>query len=172
MAMYVYEMEFFPGETGEIVVVPCDEVFGGATSGDDLADAVECAADWLRVTLEGYLMQGRSVPRGSFGHEPKQPGGRIIAVAVEASLDLIPAVTAAKAAKLLEVSTARVAQMCSAQLLESWKDGGQRMVTMASINARLEEQPKAGRPKTLSPVAARKAQRSEGGQTLPEVIAV
>ena len=147
MAMYVYEMEFFPIASGGFVVYPCDEALGGATSGDDFADAVEYAADWLRMTLEGYLMRGDSVPKAEFGHIPQQPGGRIVVLAVEASLDLIPAVTAAEAARMLGVSTARVAQMCSARRLESWKEGSRRMVTLDSINARLAECPQAGRPR-------------------------
>lgn len=148
MAMYVYEMEFFPVETGAIVVVPCDEAFGGATSGDDFADAVESAADWLRMTIEDYLMRDKPLPKAEFGHAPQEPNGRIIVLAVEASLDNIPAVTAAEAAHILGVSSARVAQMCASNLLESWKTGSRRMVTLDSINARLAERPKAGRPKT------------------------
>ena len=147
MAMYVYEMEFFPVETGAIVVVPCDETFGGATSGDDFADAVEYAADWLRMTIEDYLMRNKPLPKATFGHTPQEPNGRVIVLAVEASLDNIPAVTAAEAAHILGVSSARVAQMCAANLLLSWKAGSRRMVTLDSINARLAERPKAGRPK-------------------------
>lgn len=148
MAMYVYEMEFSPVASGGFVVFPCDESMGGATSGDDFAEAVAYAADWLRMTLEGYLMRGEPVPKAGFGHTPQQPGNRIVVLAVEASLDRIPAVTAAEAARILDVSTARVAQMCATQRLESWKEGSRRMVTLDSVNARLAEHPKAGRPKS------------------------
>lgn len=147
MAMYVYEMELFPDVSGSVVAYPCDELLEGSTSGDDFADAVEYAADWLRMTLEGYLMRNEQVPKAEFGHAPQHPGGRIVVFAVEASLECIPAVTAAEAARILGVSTARVAQMCAAQRLESWKEGSGRMVTLDSIHARLEEQPKAGRPR-------------------------
>lgn len=59
----------------------------------------------------------------------------------------IPAMTAADAARALGVSTARVAQLVSAGLLDSWRDGTRRMVSRASVEARLEDAPKAGRPK-------------------------
>lgn len=147
MAIYVYEMEFFPVETGAIVVVPCDEAFGGATSGDDFADAVESAADWLRMTIEDYLIRDKPLPEASFGHKPQEPNGRVIILAIEASLDNIPAVTAAEATHILGVSSARVAQMCAANLLRSWKEGSRRMITLDSINARLAERPQAGRPR-------------------------
>ena len=48
---------------------------------------------------------------------------------------------------MLGVSSARVAQMCESGKLTSWKDGTRRMVMRSSIEARLEEQPKAGRPR-------------------------
>ena len=60
---------------------------------------------------------------------------------------LTDAVTAADAARMLKVSSARVAQMCLNGKLTSWKEGTKRMVLRSSIEARLEECPKAGRPR-------------------------
>lgn len=69
----------------------------------------------------------------------------MITVAVDASLDQIPAMTAAEAARTLGVSTARVAQLCKAELLESWKAGGTRMVSVDSVESRFADRRAADR---------------------------
>ena len=55
--------------------------------------------------------------------------------------------TAHDAAGLLGVSMARVTQLCKAGRLDSWKVGRTRMVSLESIEARLAEERRAGRPK-------------------------
>lgn len=150
--MYVNEFEFFESD-GYITAVP----FGmeGGTFGDDLKDAVECAADWLTETVNTALMKGEDPGTGSVGNAPLH-GGTVIAVAVDCDLSRVDAVTAAEAARMLGVSSARVAQMCEAGKLESWKDGSRRMVARASVEARMADAPSAGRPrkKTAINVAA------------------
>lgn len=142
--VYIWEFEFFE-EDGGYCAVPCGDFGYGATCGDDLEEAVEYAADFLKMAVEDMLMKGEKPPAMRFGHDPEH-GGRIIAVAVECSLDDIPAMTASEAARELGVSTARVAQLVKAGLLESWKEGNNRMVSVASVEARKAEAPKAGRP--------------------------
>ena len=73
--------------------------------------------------------------------------GRILLVAVEASLDTVPAVTASEAAELLGVSRARVSQMLKSGLLMGFRKGRDSFITRYSVDARLREKPKAGRPK-------------------------
>ena len=118
----------------------------GATEGYGLKDAVEMAADWLKVTALDYLMRGEEWPDLPLGTEPTR-GGRMVTLAVDASLDQVPAVTAAEAARMLGVSAARVAQLVKAGALDSWKAGGTRMVSCESVECRLAEGHKAGRPK-------------------------
>lgn len=48
-------------------------------------------------------------------------------------------------ARALGVSTARVAQLVSAGLLDSWKEGARRTVSKASVEARIEDSPKRPR---------------------------
>lgn len=55
--------------------------------------------------------------------------------------------TAAEAARALGVSSARVAQLINSGLLDSWKDGTKRMVSKASVDARIEYAPRSGRPR-------------------------
>lgn len=101
--------------------------------------------------FEFFDSDGIELPVPDFGHEPRH-GGKIIAVAVSRELADIPAVTTADAARMLGVSSARVSQLINAGLLDSWKDGTKRMVSKASIEARLADAPKAGRPKEV-PIA-------------------
>lgn len=142
--VYIWEFEFFE-EDGGFCAIPCGDFGYGATCGDDLEEAVEYAADFLKMAVEDHLIHGKALPAIDFGHEPEH-GGRIIAVAVECGLDDVPAMTAAEAARELGVSTARVAQLVRAGLLESWKDGSNRMVSVASVEARKAESPGPGRP--------------------------
>lgn len=72
--------------------------------------------------VDDHLIGGDDLSAPDFGHEP-QHGGKIIAVAVSRELNDIPAVTAANAARMLGVSSARVSQLINAELLDSWKDG-------------------------------------------------
>ena len=133
---YVCEFEFFDDGEGAIAAL-CLNGWEGATFGDDLCDAGESAADWLACMVDDCLMNGRDLPPMVFGHEPTH-GGRVIAVAVSRELSDIAAMTAADAARALGVSDARVMQLVEAGLLDSWKDGGIRMVSKASVEARLE----------------------------------
>ena len=146
MTVYVYEFEFFESN-GYVDAVPCDDL-GEGTFGEDLEDALESAADWLKCVIDTANIQGTELPHPVFGHEPVR-GGKVIALALVRELGDIPAMTAAEAAKELGVSTARVAQLCAAGLLVSWKDGSRRMVTRDSVEARKAEKPTAGRPRTL-----------------------
>lgn len=141
--LVINEFEFFEDE-GIICAFPFDRE--GATCGTDLDDAVAMAADWLYETVKYEAICGDKAPKATFGHEP-QHGGKVVAIAVDFDLSRVDAVTAADAARILGVSTARVAQMCDSGKLVSWRDGSKRLILRDSINARLAEAPKAGRPK-------------------------
>jgi excisionase family DNA binding protein len=143
--MYICEFEF--EQAGDFIL--CWPFFPGrvdCTQGKDFDDAIEMAADWLKTIVLDYLMNGEEVPNLPRGNEPKHGGG-IITVAVDASLAEIPAVTAQEAAGLLGVSSARINQLVKAGYLDSWKVGRTRMVSIESIQARLADERKAGRPK-------------------------
>ena len=141
--MYVYEFEVFESE-GYLIVCPFD--MEGATQGKDMQKAVEMAADWLRTDIQYRLMYKEPLPQPTFGNVPKE-GGTVLAVAIEAGLDMIRRVSASEAARLLNVSPARVNHMIRDGLLASYKDGYTVWVTMDSIEARLKDPRKAGRPK-------------------------
>lgn len=136
--IYIWEFEFVQSESEKCVLAfPCSPM-GGGTFGDDLVDAVEMAADYLACMVDEHLMNGTELPPMEFGHKSEHDG-RIIAVAVARSIEDIPAITAADAAKALGVSRARVTQLCNAGMLDSWMSGSNRMVSKTSVDARIEE---------------------------------
>ena len=141
--MVIREFEFVPDEEGGYVALPFG--MGGGTEGETLEEAVGMAADWLRLMALDALVHGRELSGGGVGHAPRE-GGTVVAVAVPVELSDAPAMTAAEAARALGVSTARVAQMCASGQLASWKVGRTRMVAVESVEERLAEAPRAGRP--------------------------
>lgn len=140
----VYEFELFE-EDGSVCAFPFD--LEGGTCGRDWKEAAEMAADWLKGELEHALMAGRTPPEATFGHLPEHEGGRVAIVAVEADLRDVKAVSGARAADMLGVSRPRVSQMVASGLLEGWREGRDLRVTLDSIEERLAEAPKAGRPR-------------------------
>lgn len=140
--LHVYEFEIFE-DGGLFVALPFD--FDGGTQGNTFADACEMAADWLQVECEHRAMHEETFPKQTFGNEPKN-GGKVVIVAVNADKDTVRKVKASRAAELLGVTKGRVSQMVKANQLEAFKDGGTVWVTLDSIETRLAERPKAGRP--------------------------
>ena len=135
--VFIWEFEFFEEDNG-FCAIPCGDFGYGATCGDDLVDAVESAVDFLSIAVDDHLINGVVLPPMEFGHKPEHDG-RIIAVAVDRSIEDIPAMTAAEAARKLGVSRARITQLCNAGVLESWMSGSNRMVSKGSVDAQIEK---------------------------------
>ena len=141
--VHVYEFEVVMGEKC-LMAFPYD--MEGATQGKDMAELAEMAVDWLRLDIEMRDMHDEGFPTPTFGNKPRY-GGTNMLVAVDAGKHTMPKVNSARAAELLGVTPARVSQMMKAALLDGYREGGTLWVTMYSIEARLKERPKAGRPK-------------------------
>lgn len=139
----IQEFEVYPDPEGGYAVEPCG--LAGATEGDTYEEAVEMAVDWLRVHALAALERGSEFKGNGLGHTPCH-SGMVVTVATNVELSDIPAVTAAEAADMLGVSTARVAQLCRDGSLNSWKVGSTRMVSRDSIEYRLVAKSEAGRP--------------------------
>ena len=135
---HVYEFEVFLDE-GRYSVLPFELECGG-TSGATFREACEMAVDWLKTVVEHHAMHDIPFPEPTYG-------GRIITVAIDAGLETIPRMTAAEAARALGVSPSRVSHMIRDGLLESFKYGHNTWVTGYSVEARLRERPRPGRPK-------------------------
>lgn len=139
---YVTEFEFCKEEDGSV----CADPLGYCTEqawGDDLEDALEAAHEALSRTVDESLINGTRLPQWEIGHEARR-GGQVIAVAVTRELSGIPAICAADAADVLGISRSRVGQLCRRGMLESWKEGRSRMVSLRSIHERLLSQRAAG----------------------------
>ena len=147
----VYVCDFELLDRGErVVVIPIG--IDGVTEGYDYIDAIRMSADWLRETALDFLMRGEAWPELPLGTEAKS-GGRMVTIAIEVGLDEVPSITASEAASRLGVSTARVAQLCKAGLLDSWKIGRTRMVSLESVETRASEKTRPGRRRKETAVA-------------------
>lgn len=141
---FATEFELFEDE-GLVIALP----FGmpGGTEGRDFNDALLMAADWLKCEIETQLMGYEAGLESSFGNKPRHEGGRVVVIGVETSLEAIDTVTASEAAEALGVSRPRVSQMLKCGKLVGYTKGHATYVTQESLDARLAEKPKAGRPK-------------------------
>lgn len=144
--LHVYEFEVFESE-GWFLALPFD--MDGGTQGATFAEACEMAADWLKTMGEHWAMAGEDAPEATFGNEPEH-GGKTVIVAVDAGIDTVKAVSASEAADMLGVSRPRVSQMIKANQLVGFRKGRDTLVTLDSVNARLSDKPKSGRPKTTA----------------------
>lgn len=144
--LHVYEFEVFDSENMKLAF-PYD--LEGGTQGVDFNEVCEMAADWLQLTMEHMAMNDIPFPKATFGNQPRH-GGQNIVVAVNAGKESVPKITAAEAARRLGVTRGRVSQMIKSGLLETFELNGRTWVTEYSVNARLSERPKAGRPKKLA----------------------
>ena len=142
--LHVYEFEVFDGDDGMLLAFPYD--MEGGTQGEDFKEVCEMAADWLQAEMEHRAMHGLDFPEATFGNEPKN-GGRNIIVAVSADVGTVAKVLPSEAARILGVTPGRVTQMVAAGQLEAFEDAGRTWVTVASVEARIAEAPKAGRPR-------------------------
>ncbi|WP_172135431.1 DNA-binding protein [Adlercreutzia sp. ZJ473] len=141
--LHVYEFEVFEGER-LLIAAPYD--MEGGTQGADFKEVCEMAADWLQIEMEHRAMHGLPFPEATFDNEPRH-GGRNIVVAVNAGKETVMRVTAAEAARRLRVTRGRVSQMITAGLLETFELDGRTWVTEHSVEARLADQPRPGRPR-------------------------
>ncbi len=141
--LHVYEFELFEDD-GMLLAFPYD--MEGGTQGADMREACEMAADWLQAEMEYRAIHGEPIPEATFGNEPRHGGSNVV-VAVRAGLDTVPRMLPSEAARALGVTPGRITQMMDSGALECFDDGGRRWVTRHSVEARLEERPKAGRPR-------------------------
>lgn len=145
---YTYEFEMWRGE-GQWCIAPFG--FDGATQGEDVSDACESAADWLRETILDCMMDGRALPAPKFNNRLQHDGVRVV-VSVDVSLDQVARMSAAEAARELGLSRPRITAMVNSGKLDGWREGRNLWVTRASVEARKAEAPKAGRPKRVAAI--------------------
>lgn len=144
MKRHICEFEIFESE-GMWCALPIG--LDGGTCADTRQGAIEAAVEWLEVLAEDAAIWGKELPLPVFGSPLEHCGERVV-VTIHAGRELVDAVTASQAAKMLGVSRPRVSQMLKGKSLEGWRGGRNTYVTRASVIARLEDpKPAGGRPR-------------------------
>ena len=106
------------------------------------------AADAARTWVASALAHGEAVP--SYRRVDAPDGSERLCVFFESDPSWLvegPVVSAAQAARELGVSAGRVTHMLDAGLLEGYRQGRRTYVSESSIQARLAENPRSGRPR-------------------------
>lgn len=138
---YTYEGDIENVEGDWLVTFPqFDGTFGG---GHTIDEACENAAEALRLRIASIVDEREPLPRF---HNPSR-----VVFTVEVDDKYVrrtACMTVSEAAEMLGISRGRVSQLLNLGRLDAVVIDGKRMVTIASVNARLAEDVKAGRPKT------------------------
>lgn len=147
MESFVYQVFLTPEEGGgfstEIPDLP-----GCYSQGDDFKEAVEMAADAGKTYIAALMKDGDRIPNATVRRIPE--GDREAWVFFETDESYIvegPVVSAAQAARELNVSKSRVTSMIDSGVLDGYRSGRHTYVTQRSIDARLTAPRSAGRPK-------------------------
>lgn len=140
----MYEFELFKGE--EFYIAAPFDFGGGATQGETLQEVEQNAAYWLKTSLDGYLIHGKSFPEPTYGNK-SQHGGTILLIGIETGKEFIRRMSAADAARALGVTRGRVSQLIKAGMLDTFDLNGKTWVTTDSVEARLADPPRIGRPR-------------------------
>ena len=142
--LYMYEALIYPSGAGGFEVhVPDLDAY---TQGDDLYDAAFMGQDLIQTMLSCLIDEGGEVPVATFGR-PAPEGGYVMAIATDAPVPEVPAMSVEDAAGILGVSKARVYAMVRDGVLEGRKVGSSVLVSTASVKNRQSAPRAAGRPK-------------------------
>lgn len=147
MESFAYQVFLTPEEGGgfstEIPDLP-----GCYSQGDDIKEAVEMAADAGKTYIASLMKDGDRIPGATVRAVPE--GDREAWVFFETDESYIvdgPVVSAAQAARDLNVSPGRISHMLNSGMLDGYRSGRRTYVTQKSIDARLASPRAAGRPK-------------------------
>jgi excisionase family DNA binding protein len=142
---YTYEAVFTEDIEDGGYIVNFPDLHYCFTEGDTFQEATEMAADVLALYLASEDFDGRANEPPTFNH-PIEEGDQRVLISVETDLSTI-GVSTAEAARRLGISVGRVQQLVAKGDLTSIKYGRDRFVSAKSIQDRLENPQKAGRPK-------------------------
>lgn len=146
MAKFIYEVLLARDkEGGWDVTVP--DLPGCFTFGESRMEALAQAGDAMRTYIAALLDQGVQPPAPT--SMPCLEDSESVYVFFETSADYVlpgPRVSAAEAARQLEVSPGRITRMIDSGILDGYRVGRHTYVTCESIDRRKEEGARAGRP--------------------------
>lgn len=147
MGKYIFQAFLTPENDGGYSV-EFPDLPGCFSCGDTFHEAVAMGADAAKTYVASLLGHGETVP------EPQRlscpSGTESIMVFFEADPTYIvegAVVCAAEASRRLNVSPGRITHILDAGVLDGYREGRRTWVSVASIEKRLSEAPKAGRPR-------------------------
>jgi len=144
--MFIYEATitkedgYYHAEVEDIGAVYAD--------GTSLEEAIKAAAETLKLVLAEYLDTGLQIPKPTF--RLSSDDAMRVAIAVEVTQEFIEqskCVSTSEAASMLGLSKGRITNMINSGVLQAVPYGKDRLVTLASINDRINNPRGAGRPR-------------------------
>lgn len=155
--VHTYEFELYP--TGSsLSATPFD--FDGEVKGRSRTEVSRKAVSLLRREIEQRLLHNAPMPKATFGNAPAHDEGVVLIASIDASVDAIDTITASEAAEKLGVSRARISQMVKSGILEGYTKGNASFITCESVERRLNNKPRPGRPRLSDPKAPKKHKAS------------
>ena len=144
--MYIYDAIITQEEDGSYFIdFP---VFDGCFSdGQTKEEAVKEGAEMLRLLIADYVDRGEKLPTYK-----QETACDVITVAVDVDSAFIQetkCMTVTEASETLNVSKSRVSQMLTNGILQAVNTPNSRLVTIASVNKRKQENKQVGRPKQV-----------------------
>ncbi len=139
---YTYQGAISASEDGWYVDFP-DFDGGCFADGNTIEEACKNAAETLRLTIATYIDDSKRLPPPTFCNLPQA------VFTVEVSNEYVAVtkcMTPTQAADELGVSVPRIIAMIDQGILEPYQNGGQRLVTIASVNERKANPVRRGRP--------------------------
>lgn len=147
MDKYLYQAFLTPDEEGKYLV-EFPDLPGCFSEGDTFVEAAAMGADAAKTYVASLLTHRDALPEPQRHECPK--GSESVLVFFETDPSYLitgEVVSAAEAARRLGLSPGRVSHMINAGILDGYRQGRRTWVSLQSIQARLAEQPRAGRPR-------------------------
>jgi antitoxin HicB len=151
---YLYEAEFVQEEDGRYSV-EFPQLPDAFTFGNDMAEAMDRAAEVLELIIGEYIDDGKPLPDPIFLGQSNDVLRVAISVTVTPEMiERMKCVSVGEAANMLKITKGRISQMLDANILQGVPFGNERLVTLASINERKKTPKGAGRPKKVPTLSA------------------
>lgn len=147
MGKYIFQAFLTPEDEGGYSV-EFPDLPGCFSCGDTFHNAVAMGADAAKTYVASLLGHEEAVPEPQ--RHPCPSGAEDVMVFFEADPTYIvegAVVSAAEASRRLGVSPGRITHMLDAGVLDGYREGRRTWISVASIEKRLSETPKAGRPR-------------------------
>lgn len=149
MDKFIYQAILTREEDGRYLV-EFPDLPGCFSEGDTFAEAAAMGADAAKTYVASLIAHGDAVP------EPQRrtcpPGSESIFIFFETDPSYLitgDVVSAAEAARRLGLSAGRISHMINAGILDGYRQGRRTWVSVNSIEERLREPVKPGRPRQI-----------------------